>query len=161
MSNRSTVHDTFVIDRTFAFKREFVYAAWTSAEAKSKWFVGPSGWELQLRELDFRVGGRERVGGRRPDGSTTCFDARYHEIVPNERIVYVYDMHTNDVRGSISLATIEFKEREERTGLIITEQGVFLDGHYDVRDRERGTQGLIDQLEQALQRQAATASGRT
>ncbi len=142
MSNRSTVHDTFVIDRTFAFKREFVYAAWTSAEAKSKWFVGPSGWELQLR-------------------GTTFFDARYHEIVPNERIVYVYDMHTNDARGSISLATIEFKERKEGTGLIITEQGVFLDGHYDVRDRERGTQGLIDQLEQALQRQAATATGRT
>src|SRR5882724_9817404 len=96
MSNRSAVHDTFFIDRTFAFKREFVYAAWTSAEAKSKWFVGPSGWELQLRELDFRVGGRERVRGRRPDGNTTFFDARYHEIVPNERIVYVYDMHTND-----------------------------------------------------------------
>jgi uncharacterized protein YndB with AHSA1/START domain len=160
MTKRSTVHDTFVIDRTFAFRRELVYAAWTSAEAKSQWFVGPSGWELQLRELDFRVGGRERVKGRRPDGKTSFFDARYHEIVPNERIVYVYDMHTNDVRISISLATIEFNERKEGTGLIITEQGVFLDGYDDTRGRERGTQGLIDQLEQALQRQSASASGR-
>jgi uncharacterized protein YndB with AHSA1/START domain len=160
MTKRSTAHDTFVIDRTFAFKREFVYAAWTSAEAKSRWFVGPSGWELQLRELEFRVGGRERVKGGRPGGTTSLFDARYYEIVPNERIVYVYEMHANDVRTSISLATIEFKDRKEGTGLIITEQGVFLDGHDDARERERGTQGLIDQLERALQRQAG-AAGRT
>src|ERR1700730_13764209 len=151
MTTRSTAHDTFVIDRTFAFKREFVYAAWTSAEAKSRWFVGPSGWELHLRELEFRVGGRGRLKGRRPDGTTSLFDARYYEIVPNERIVYVYEMHTNDVRASISLATIEFKERKEGTGLIITEQGVFLDGYDDVRGREQGTQGLIDQLEQGLE----------
>jgi uncharacterized protein YndB with AHSA1/START domain len=156
MTQRSTVHDTFVIDRTFAFKREFVYAAWTSAEAKSRWFVGPGGWTLQLRELEFRVGGRERVKGRRPDGLTSLFDARYYEIVPNERIVYVYEMHTNDVRGSISIATIEFKERKEGTGLIVTEQGVFLDGHHDARQREQGTQVLIDQLEQALRRKSAT-----
>jgi uncharacterized protein YndB with AHSA1/START domain len=156
MTQRSTVHDTFVIDRTFAFKREFVYAAWTSAEAKSRWFVGPSGWALQLRELEFRVGGRERVKGRHPDGMTSLFDARYYEIVPNERIVYVYEMHTNDVRGSISIATIEFKERKEGTGLIVTEQGVFLDGHHDARQREQGTQVLIDQLEQALRRKSAT-----
>jgi uncharacterized protein YndB with AHSA1/START domain len=154
MTNRSTAHDTFVIDRTFAFKREFVYAAWTSAEAKSRWFVGPSGWDLQLRELEFRVGGRERLKGRRPGGATSLFDARYYDIVPNERIVYVYEMHTDDVRFSISLATIEFKDRKEGTGLIITEQGVFLDGYDDARKREQGTQVLIDQLEQALQRQA-------
>jgi uncharacterized protein YndB with AHSA1/START domain len=160
MTKRSTAHDTFVIDRTFAFKREFVYAAWTSAEAKSRWFVGPSGWELQLRELEFRVGGRERLKGRRPDGTASLFDARYYEIVPNERIVYVYEMHTNDVRASISLATIEFKERKEGTALTITEQGVFFDGHDDARRREQGTQVLIGQLEQALQRQAG-ASGRT
>jgi uncharacterized protein YndB with AHSA1/START domain len=160
MTKRSTVHDTFVIDRTFAFKREFVYAAWTSAEAKSRWFVGPPGWDLQLRELEFRVGGRERVKGRWPDGKTSFFDARYYDIVPNERIVYVYEMHTNDVRGSISLATIEFKDRKEGTGLIITEQGVFIDGHHDAREREQGTRGLIDQLEQALQRQAGPG-GRT
>ena len=161
MTKRSTVHDTFVIERTFSFKRELVYAAWTSAQAKSQWFVGPSGWELQLRELEFRVGGRERLKGRRPDGTTSLFDARYYEIVPNERIVYVYEMHTNDVRISISLATIEIKERGEGTELIITEQGVFLDGYDDAGRREQGTQVLVDQLEQALQRQSAGASGRT
>ena len=159
MTKRSVVHDTFVIERTFAFKREFVYAAWTSAEAKSQWFVGPSGWEQQVREMDFRVGGRELVKGRRHTGTISSFDARYYDIVPNERIVYVYEMHTNDTRTSVSVATIEFKDRKAGTALIITEQGVFLDGHDDARQREHGTQGLIDQLERALQRQSAGTAG--
>jgi uncharacterized protein YndB with AHSA1/START domain len=155
MSKRSTVHDTFVINRTFAFRPEPVFAAWTSAEAKSQWFVGPSGWQAQLRELDFRVGGREQVIGRRPNGSTSRFDARYHEIVPNQRIVYVYDMYTGDTQTSTSLVTIEFEAQAAGTALVITEQGVFLDGLDDARGREHGTHILIDQLERALQRQSA------
>jgi uncharacterized protein YndB with AHSA1/START domain len=155
MSKRSTVHDTFVINRTFAFRPELVFAAWTSAEAKSQWFVGPSGWHAQLRELDFRVGGREQVIGRKPDGFVSRFDARYHEIVPNQRIVYVYDMYVNDRQLSTSLATIEFEEQAAVTALIITEQGVFPGGPDDARSREHGTHGLVDQLERALQRQSA------
>jgi uncharacterized protein YndB with AHSA1/START domain len=155
MSKRSTVHDTFVINRSFAFRPELVFAAWTSAEAKSQWFVGPSGWQAQLRELDFRVGGREQVTGRKPDGFVSRFDARYHEIVPNQRIVYVYDMYVNDRQLSTSLATIEFEEQAAGTALIITEQGVFPGGLDDARSREHGTHGLVDQLERALQRQSA------
>jgi uncharacterized protein YndB with AHSA1/START domain len=151
MTKRSTVHNTFVIKRSFAFKREWVFAAWTSAAAKSHWFVGAPGWQAQVRELDFRVGGREQLIGGRPDGSVGKFDARYHEIVPNERIVYVYDMYTDDVQISTSLATIEFGERGQGTELVITEQGVFLDGRDAARSREQGTNILIDQLERALQ----------
>jgi uncharacterized protein YndB with AHSA1/START domain len=159
MTKRATVHDTFVINRTFAFERELVFASWASAEAKSQWFVGPGGWQQKLRELEFRVGGRERLIGGFPDGRVSAFDAHYYDIVPNERIVYAYEMHLNDVRISISLATIEFKARTAGTQLIITEQGVFLDDFDDARGRERGTQVLIDQLEQALRRQAASANG--
>ncbi len=152
MSKRATVHDTFTIDRLFGFDRKLVFGAWTSAEAKSRWFVGPSGWEMQQRELDFRVGGRERLVGRRPDGTRSTFDARYHEIVPNERIVYAYDMYTNDVQISISLATVEFVEQGAGTRLKVTEQGVFLDEFKDRGGREEGTRILIDQLERSLHR---------
>jgi uncharacterized protein YndB with AHSA1/START domain len=158
MTKHIAVHDTFVINRSFAFKPELVFAAWASAEAKSRWFVGPAGWQSQHRELDFRVGGHERVIGRKPDGGVSKFDARYYEIVPNARIVYVYDMYMNDVRLSISLVTVEFQERKDETQLVITEQGVFLDELGDPRGREHGTRILIDQLEQALRRQAAAKS---
>jgi uncharacterized protein YndB with AHSA1/START domain len=152
MTQRSTIHATFVINRNFTFKPELVFAAWASAEAKSHWFAGPTGWTAQVRELDFRVGGREQVIGRKANGSLSKFNARYHEIVPNERIVYVYDMGMDDIQTSVSLATIEFKAHKEGTQLVITEQGVFLDGHDDARGREHGTNILVEQLERALQR---------
>jgi len=43
-------------------------------------------------------------------------------------------------------------EQHSLDGMLITEQGVFLDGHDDPRSREHGTNVLIDQLERSLQR---------
>jgi uncharacterized protein YndB with AHSA1/START domain len=149
-TKRSTVHDTFVINRTFSFERPVVFEAWTSAEAKSRWFVGGGRWEARHRELDFRVGGRERVVGGKPDGPAHTFDARYYDIVPNERIVYAYEMYIGDVRISVSVATIEFKDHKSGTQLVVTEQGVFLDAFDDAPGRRQGTEKLMDQLEQAL-----------
>ncbi len=151
MTARSTVHDTFVINRTFAFRRELVFAAWSSLAAKSRWFVGPGGWEAKTRELDFRVGGHERAVGRKPGGRLTTFNAHYYDIVPNERIVYAYEMYLDDVRISVSVATVELKECKEGTQLVVTEQGVFLDDFDDARGREHGTLILMDQLGRALQ----------
>ncbi|MBV8652023.1 MAG: SRPBCC domain-containing protein, partial [Alphaproteobacteria bacterium] len=68
------------------------------------------------------------------------------DIVPDERIIYSYDMHLDDKRISVSLATIELKPAGAGTRLVFTEQGVFLDGYDDAGSRERGTQGLLDKL---------------
>jgi uncharacterized protein YndB with AHSA1/START domain len=151
MTKRRTVHDTFVINRTFPFARELVFAAWATPEGKARWFVGPGGWQEKTREMEFRVGGHERVAGRKPSGPVSAFDAHYYDIVPNERIVYAYEMHLDDVRISVSVATVEFKEKQGGgTLLVVTEQGVFLDEFDDARGREHGTQILMDQLERSL-----------
>ena len=152
LMNRSTLHDTFVVERTLPFEREFVFEAWTTAAAKSHWFAGPSGWQQLQREMEFRPGGYERVVGRKPTGRVSKFDARYYDIVPNERIVYAYEMYIDDVRISISIATIEFNERDGATQVVITEQGVFLDDFKETRGREEGTEKLLEQLEAALHR---------
>ncbi len=44
MTQRSTVHDTLVVERKFDYKPELVFAAWASADAKAQWFAGPAGW---------------------------------------------------------------------------------------------------------------------
>ena len=150
MTARAPIHDTFALERRLAFAPRTVFTAWSSAQAKSRWFVGPTGWELKHRELDFRVGGREVVTGRRPDGKVSHFDSRYYEIVPDERIVYVYDMYTDDTRLSVSLVTVEFRPISEGTRLIITEQGVFFGDLQDARSREQGTGILLNQFERAL-----------
>ncbi|MDB5976262.1 MAG: hypothetical protein JWR07_3022 [Nevskia sp.] len=150
MSHPTVIHASFTIDRVYLAAPARVFAAWASAEAKGRWFAGPNGWTQVRREMDFRVGGREHVHGRFGNGETTAFDATYYDIVPEQRLIYVYDMRHNDVHLSISLATIEFKPEGKGTRLTITEQGAFLNGKDDPAGREMGTRILLDQLDAAL-----------
>lgn len=147
----SAQHATFAIDRVFAATPAQVFAAWSSAQAKGRWFVAPSTeWTLLERELDFRVGGRERARGHWASGVVTDFQAIYNDIVPDQRIVYTYSMHMDERKISVSLATVEFKQANPGTRLIVTEQGAFLDGYDDAGSRERGTRALLDQLGASL-----------
>ena len=157
MTVRSTSHSTFVIERDFEAKPARLFAAFADPAIKARWFVGPDEWESSNHTLDFRVGGVEHVSGDAPGGSIYSFDARYQDIVPNERIIYAYDMHTNEARISVSLATIEFRPSGDATHLTLTEQGVFLEGYDDPAERERGTKGLLDALDAQLRREPATA----
>ena len=74
--------------------------------------------------------------------------------MPNERIIYGYDMHLDDKRISVSLATVEFKAAGKGTRLVFTEQGAFLDGFDDPKQREHGTIDLLDNFGKALSRQS-------
>ena len=150
MSERSTQHATFVIDRHYDAPPPRVFAAFATPEAKGRWFAGPNEWIEKDRAFDFRVGGRERLVGTWPGGRVSAFDARYFDIVPNERIVYAYEMHIDGTKISVSLATVEFKAAGAGTRLTITEQGAFLDGYDDAGSRERGTRELLNNLEKAL-----------
>ena len=145
-SERRTVHSTFVIERTYAASPPRVWEAWADPAAKTQWF-GPPEKPAGAYSLDFREGGRERLWGQMPDnGPVHTYDAVYHDIVPGERIVYAYDMHLNEERISVSLATVEIEAAGEGTRLTLTEHGVFLDGHDNPAQREHGTNELIDAL---------------
>ena len=77
--------------------------------------------------------------------------------MPDQRIIFSYDMHLDQARISVSLATVELKPAGDGTQLVFTEQAVFLDGDDDAGSRERGTRGLLDQLDADLRREAASA----
>ena len=156
MSERLTHHATFVIERSYATTPARVFKAWADPAAKARWFGGPEDWMKAGHELDFRVGGRERLSSRPPGGPAHTFDARYYDIVPEQRIVYTYDMRLDDARISVSLATVEFKPEGAGTRMIFTEQGVFLDGYDDSGERERGTRALLDKLDAELRRAAGS-----
>ena len=144
-------HGSFSIERTYPVPPARVFAAWTDIETKARWFMGPAGkWRLIKRELELRVGGRELLHGQFHDGPQTRFEARYHEIVPNERLVYAYDMYWQGKKISVSLASVEFVLAGKGTKLVVTEQHAFLDGHEDAGSRERGTRTLLDNLAAAL-----------
>jgi len=100
--------------------------------------------------MDVRPGGRERAKGRWANGTVSTFDAVYFDVTPNERLVYAYEMHLDDRRISVSLATLEFNAVEAGTRLTITEQGAFLNGYEDGGARQQGTKFLLDQVAASL-----------
>lgn len=77
--------------------------------------------------------------------------------MPDQRIVYTYDMHLDETRISVSLATVEFEPAGAGTRLVFTEQGAFLDGLDTPAQREQGTGELLDALGGELRREPATA----
>lgn len=151
MIQRSSVHDTFTVERVYPASPARVFRAWATPERKARWFSGPPDrWTELERSLDFRVGGRERARGAFTGGPVSCFEAVYLAITDERRIVYAYTMHLDDRLISASLATIEFLPEGSGTRLVITEQGAFLDGFPDGGSRRQGTEGLMEQLAQSL-----------
>ena len=118
MNERSTQHATFVIERDYSAPPPRVFAAWSDMDAKSRWFAGPDDWRQTVREFDFRVGGLECLSGVWAGGKVSTFESRYQDIVPDQRIVYAYDMHVDEARISVSLSTVEFKLASGGTHLV-------------------------------------------
>jgi uncharacterized protein YndB with AHSA1/START domain len=148
---RSVVHATFHLHRTYDAPVDRVWQALTDETAKQKWFGGPPGrWELLERHMDVRAGGSERLKGRWEGGVVSTFEAAYHDVIPNERLVYSYQMHLNEKKISVSLATLQLKAGAAKTTLMVTEQGAFLDGYNDAGSREQGTGYLLDALGRSL-----------
>ncbi|MEI4771934.1 SRPBCC family protein [Psychrobacillus sp. FJAT-51614] len=147
MNKRFAIHDTFVIEKAYNAPPERVFIAWSDPEAKAKWFP-------KADEFNFRVDGREYSQGGPKGGPIFTFDACYQEIVPDQRIVYSYTMDLDERRISVSVTTAEFKHAESGTQLIYTEQGVFLDGHDTVAQREHGTKIMLDKLGEELMKES-------
>ena len=148
---RSVVHASFHLERTYDAPVARVWKALTDECAKQKWFAGtPGRWELLERHMDVRVGGSERLKGRWEGGVVSTFDANYHDVIPNERLIYSYVMHLDDKKISVSLATMQLKAEGGKTTLKVSEQGAFLDGYDDAGSREHGTGHLLDALGASL-----------
>ena len=151
MSTSTVAHDTFVIERTYDAPVAEVFRAWTDPVLKARWFAGSEDALENGYALDFRVGGPEVNRGGPPGGLVYTYDSEYRDIVPEERIVYTYEMHAGDDRISVSVATIEFLDEGTATRLVLTEQGVFLDGNDNSAQREEGTRSFLESLARHLE----------
>jgi len=151
MTLSTVAHDTFVIERTYDSPVAQVFRAWSDPERKARWFAGSADALRSGYELDFRVGGHERNRGGPPGGPVFTYDSEYRDIVPGQRIVSTYEMAADGQRMSVSVATVEFHDQGASTRLILTEQGVFLDGHDTAAQREEGTRGLLESLARFLE----------
>jgi uncharacterized protein YndB with AHSA1/START domain len=151
LSERTIEHASFSIERAYKVPPAKVFAAWADPAAKARWFTGTEEWDVGPHELDFRVGGRE-VNSSRPEGGPVhIYNAIYWDIVPDERIVYTYEMLLDETRISVSLTTVELEPDGERTRLTLTEHGAFFDGLDIAAARRPGTSSLLDALARELE----------
>ena len=75
MAERSIVHGSFAVERSYTVPPARVFRAWADRAVKEKWF-GPS------EVFEFREGGREFATGPTPDGTQVfTYDVRYADIV--------------------------------------------------------------------------------
>jgi uncharacterized protein YndB with AHSA1/START domain len=156
MPERSVIHSSFTIERTYDQPPARVFAAWADTRLKSRWFGGGTDDAPIGLDMDFRVGGLETDRSQPSADPSSGYQARYHDIVPDERIVFTYDLSLDGPLVSVSLATVEFRPADggSRTQLTYTEHGAFFDGLDDPDLRKNGTGGMLDELGRWLERQA-------
>jgi len=143
MSERTVSYDTFVIERTYEAPASRVFRAFADPKRKATWFAGSIEALGTSYALDFRVGGTESNVGGPPGGLVYRYLADYRDIIVDERIIYTYEMYAGDDRISVAVATVELREQGTKTTVVLTEQGVFLDGLDNAEQREGGTRGLL------------------
>ncbi|MEO6827615.1 MAG: SRPBCC domain-containing protein [Microbacteriaceae bacterium] len=157
MSDRTISHVAFELERVYPATPERVFAAFAAVSAKAGWLTFPNDWQLTEHTLDFRVGGHERIHTGPAQGPQHGYEAVYHDIVVNSRIVLSYEVRIDETLLSVSLATIELWPEGDRTHLILHDSGVFLDGHEDPRWREQGANDALDALGTLLDNPAVGA----
>jgi uncharacterized protein YndB with AHSA1/START domain len=70
--------------------------------------------------------------------------------VPNERIVYTYELYGGEALASVSVTSVVFVADGDGTVLTVTEQIAVLDGRDTRAVRERGVTTLLERLGKAL-----------
>jgi uncharacterized protein YndB with AHSA1/START domain len=145
----NVTHSTFTIERSYPTAPERVFDAFADPAKKRRWHGDGAGRHAEVFEVDFRVGGSDRIQMRMgPDtpfpGVALIHQAVYQDIVPNRRIVFAYTMTMGERRFSASLATVEFVPSDKGTDLIFTEQGAYFEGADGPKMREQGWSHLLD-----------------
>ena len=151
MEQRSVIHSTFVIERSYPAAPERVFDAFADPAKKRRWFVEGDHHEVEHFEMDFRVGGKERARFRFKPGTplkgVACTnEVGYLDIVAKRRIVFASTMSLGEKAISASLVTVEFLKSGTGTDLICTHQGAFFEGSDGPEMREEGWRTLLDKL---------------
>jgi len=154
MPEPAVIHSTFVLERSYPQPPERVYSAFAQPARERRWYA-EGDHEIQEFEMEFRVGGSERLHYRfKPGhpiaGSEIVNESTYQDIVPDSRIVATMKMSLNGKPIQITLLTFEFLSSERGTDLVLTNQGTFIDWPDGPKMIEQGWQGLLDRVGKEL-----------
>ena len=127
-TERSQIHATLVIERTYPAPAAAVWHARSDNDARDQWLTAGEVFQTFQKSHEFRVGGHGIEDGQWHGGPRSRFHSTYTDIVDQRRIVFTYDMWADGQHMSTSLTTIALEPDGGQTHLTYTEQGVHLDG---------------------------------
>ncbi len=153
MTDPTTIHDTFIIERRYAKPVATVFAALGDPALKRLWYAQAA----ETFDMDFREGGREytlsHLGADTPfPGTALVSDAIYQDIVPDRRIVLAQTMSLGGRHISSALLTFELLAEDSGTTLVCTHQAAFYEGSGGPEMRKHGWNALFDRLDGELVR---------
>lgn len=148
MSNASTSAHTGAVhmERRMTAAPERVFRAWTNAADLKRWF-GPPGYEVEVAEVDVRVGGAYRMVLRTPEGERTVITGEYRVVDSPKRLSFTWTMGTPEAPGVIAegtLVNLEFRADGGGTRVVVAHTGFAAE---EVRlDHEQGWGACLEAL---------------
>ena len=113
------------VTRQFNAPRQLVYDAHTKSELLPKW-LGYPGWDMPVREMDVRVGGRYRwVWKNQEDGKQFGFFGTFTEVDAPARLAHEQYYDPGDIGGAMDAAdpcvvSLDLTEANGVTTLVCT-----------------------------------------
>lgn len=151
-SREPVLHTEFTIEREIKTSPRHAFRFWSEPELKARWNDCHTDWTVLDDRFDFRIGGSEHKRWRTPSGEDLTFTAYYLDIVPEQRIIYAYEMTFAGKRLSGSLVTVTFSPSRDGTRMVFTEQAAILAGGADARQQRLvGTEETMDRLVDVVQ----------
>jgi uncharacterized protein YndB with AHSA1/START domain len=155
MSDASVVHNTFTIEREYPVPPERVFAALADPAKKRRWFADGDHQVLDDFELDFRVGGLERLQYHFREGTpfagvVIAHDGTILDLVADQRLVSSQSMRFAGQCISAALVTYVLQPTMRGTTLVFTHQAAFFAGADGPQIREAGWRSLFERLANEL-----------
>jgi uncharacterized protein YndB with AHSA1/START domain len=141
-------HDlsSVTVTRVYPVPPARVFAALSSREAMVVWANPDPSFRTSFESWDFRVGGRGLMRMQPPEGDPWINEDRYHEIVPDRRIILTSSLNYRGMLMFAGVLVYTITSEGTATRLTIDEHGCFPDGRDKAEHHRLGWTQILEQL---------------
>lgn len=145
----STLQDeaSLTIRRTYPVNRETLFAAWTDPEQIAKWFAPTPEHTIEVREYDFREGGKYALAfSKNGKPATDVVGGVFQKVVAPELVSYTWQWaEPTDHSGVETLVEVQFHEVSKHESELVLTHTKF--NTAEMRDsHNQGWGGCLDSL---------------
>lgn len=145
MNAHRVVHDTFITNIVIQAPPSHIFAAYADIRARQEWSA-PASDAIVYDAAEFRVGGGDRFRCG-PKGDLRFHGALvYHDIVVDQRFVFVESIRTDDGPLSVAMVTWELLPEDGETQVRATTQIISFVGPEMVSAAKSGTRATLSNL---------------